>query len=207
MCNRCCNNNNNYRDFANLNNLTNNAPVARYVIGATGPRGPQGIQGPVGATGATGAIGPVGPQGPQGIQGPVGPQGPVGIQDSIYAENAAIAVASGGVVTLTEGAATTPTVMSVSANAVNVPVGVYLITYGYSAGSLETAGDLDLTLNANGVALANGLISDNVGAGLDTSASKTILYNATEATAFTLVNSSVDTVTLTYPYISVTKLQ
>ncbi len=222
MCNRCCNNNN------------NNVVSARYVIGATGPRGPQGPQGPVGATGATGAtgpqgpIGPVGPQGPvgatgatgaQGPQGPVGPtgatgaigpqgpQGPAGVQDSIYAEIATFSAVSGAVIPLILGGSTTPTVMSVGAGAVNVPAGVYLISYGVSSGSLPTSGQLSVTLNENGVALVNGEVTQYSIDTNDVSLEKTLLYVTATATSFSLTNTSMQTAELTYPYISVTKLQ
>lgn len=206
MCNRCCNNNN----FRCINNLTDNVGVARYVIGVTGPRGPQGPQGPTGAQGPIGPQGPTGatgPQGPIGPQGATGPQGPIGIQDSIYADTVTATVASEGVVPITLSASTTPTVMSVAGNAVNIPSGVYLITFGYTQASLADTGQINLSLYENGVELANGLISQAFTTGEPVSNAKTILYDTDVTTALTLVNTSDSELTASYPYISVTKLQ
>ncbi len=180
MCNRCCNNYrnfNNCNNFNECNNLTNNYSRTRVVVGSSGPRGPQG------------------------------PVGPAGIQDSIYAELAAFSATTGALIPVILGSSTTPTVSSVTAGAVNIPAGVYLISYGISSGSLPASGQLSLTLNANGVALADGTVTQYA---VDTNAvslEKTILYNAPVATALTITNTSGQTATLTYPYISVTKLQ
>ena len=192
-----------------------NQPSIEYIrgpmgpVGATGPRGPmgpQGAQGPQGATGATGATGPVGATGETGAtgpQGPVGPQGPQGepgtsaLQDALYAYGGTQTVASNSVIPLTLSTTTPTTTMTLSNNAISLPAGTYLVTYG-ATGTRTTDGNLSAQLYANGSALANEIVSDNATSANSANLSKTILYTAAaDGTTLSLYNTSGESVNLT----------
>lgn len=177
--------------------------------GAQGPQGPQGIQGPVGATGATGATGPQGPQGPQGIQGetgatgatgPQGPQGEAGtsaLQDALYAYGGTQTVASGAIIPLATSVTTPTTTMSLASNAITLPQGTYLVTYG-ATGERGADGNLSVQLYVNGAADANEIITDYATTANAANVSKTILYNATaDGTTLSIYNVSGESVNLT----------
>lgn len=131
--------------------------------GPMGPMGPQGAQGPVGpqgATGATGATGPQGPVGPQGATGATGPQGPQGeagtsaLQDALYAYGGTQTVASATIIPLANSTTTPTTTMSLATNAITLPTGTYLVTYG-ATGTRTTDGNLSVQLYENGTAISN----------------------------------------------------
>lgn len=189
--------------------------------GAQGPQGPQGATGatgatgPVGATGATGATGPQGPAGPQGAQGiqgetgatgpqgPVGPQGPQGepgtsaLQDALYAYGGTQTVATGAIIPLANSTSTPTTTMTLTDNAIVLPAGTYLVTYG-ATGTRTTDGNLSAQLYANGSALANEIVSDNATSANSANLSKTILYTAAaDGTTLSLYNTSGESVNLT----------
>lgn len=180
-----------------------NQPSIEYVrgpmgpVGATGPRGPmgpqgaQGPQGPQGATGATGATGPVGPQGPQGEPGTSA------LQDALYAYGGTQTVASNSVIPLANSTSTPTTTMTLTDNAIVLPAGTYLVTYG-ATGTRTTDGNLSTQLYANGSALANEIISDNATSANSANLSKTILYTAAaDGTTLSLYNTSGESVNLT----------
>lgn len=185
---------------------------ATGATGATGPQGPQGIQGETGATGATGPQGPAGPQGAQGIQGetgatgpqgPVGPQGPQGepgtsaLQDALYAYGGTQTVATGAIIPLANSTSTPTTTMTLTDNAIVLPAGTYLVTYG-ATGTRTTDGNLSAQLYANGAALANEIVSDNATSANSANLSKTILYTAAaDGTTLSLYNTSGESVNLT----------
>ncbi len=195
-----------------------NQPSIEYVrgpmgpVGATGPRGPmgpQGAQGPVGpqgATGATGATGPVGATGATGAtgpQGPVGPQGPQGepgtsaLQDALYAYGGTQTVATGAIIPLANSTSTPTTTMTLTDNAIVLPAGTYLVTYG-ATGTRTTDGNLSAQLYANGSALANEIVSNNATSANSANLSKTILYTAAaDGTTLSLYNTSGESVNLT----------
>ena len=201
-----------------------NQPAIEYIRGPIGPQGPtgpmgpmgpQGARGPVGpqgaagATGATGAVGPQGPQGPQGetgatgATGAVGPQGPQGepgtnaLQDALYAHSGTQTVASNSVIPLTLSTTTPTTTMTLSNNAISLPTGTYLVTYG-ATGTRTTDGNLSAQLYANGSALANEIVSDNATSANSANLSKTILYTAAaDGTTLSLYNTSGESVNLT----------
>lgn len=177
--------------------------------GAQGPQGPQGIQGPVGATGATGATGPQGPQGIQGetgatgATGPQGPQGPQGeagtsaLQDALYAYGGTQTVASGAIIPLATSVTTPTTTMSLASNAITLPQGTYLVTYG-ATGERGADGNLSVQLYVNGAADANEIITDYATTANAANVSKTILYNATAGgTTLSIYNVSGESVNLT----------
>lgn len=179
---------------------------ATGATGATGPQGPQGIQGETGATGATGPQGPAGPQGAQGIQGETGatgPQGPQGepgtsaLQDALYAYGGTQTVATGAIIPLANSTSTPTTTMTLTDNAIVLPVGTYLVTYG-ATGTRTTDGNLSAQLYANGSALANEIVSDNATSANSANLSKTILYTAAaDGTTLSLYNTSGESVNLT----------
>lgn len=179
---------------------------ATGATGATGPQGPQGIQGETGATGATGPQGPAGPQGAQGIQGETGatgPQGPQGepgtsaLQDALYAYGGTQTVATGAIIPLANSTSTPTTTMTLTDNAIVLPAGTYLVTYG-ATGTRTTDGNLSAQLYSNGSALANEIVSDNATSANSANLSKTILYTAAaDGTTLSLYNTSGESVNLT----------
>ena len=199
--------------------------------GATGPQGPQGLtgatgavgpQGPQGETGATGAVGPqgpagaIGPQGPQGEtgatgavgpQGPAGatgPQGPAGVSYTVHAENTATeSVATNTIIPISQTAQSTGGTFTVSNNAVNVPIGEYLVTFG-GAASTTGATQKTITLYVNGAA-SNNVVYDGSDTGI-TSAAKTVYLNFSSPGTLSIYNTTADTASFNNAFITVTQL-
>lgn len=215
--NSCCNNNQRPCGCSGANTIEYiRGPIGpQGPVGPMGPMGPMGAQGPVGptgATGATGATGPQGPQGPQGetgLQGQVGPQGPQGetgpqgpagtsaLQDALYAYGRTQTVESGAIIPLANSVTTPTTTMALTDNAIVLPTGTYLITYGVT-GERTTDGNLSVQLYAGGTAIANEIISANASSTTSANLSKTILFNATaDGTTISLYNTSGESVNLT----------
>lgn len=193
-------------------------------VGATGPmgpmgpqgaQGPQGIQGPAGPAGATGATGPqgptgaTGPQGPTGATGPQGPQGEAGtsaLVDALYASGGTQSVATGAIIPITSTATTPTTTMTVANNAITLPVGTYIVTYG-ATGTADTAtATMSVQLYANGAAIATEILNDEASPTESANVSKTIVYNATAETALSIHNASTATINFTGANITVQRL-
>lgn len=193
--------------------------------GAVGPQGPAGAigpQGPQGETGATGAIGPqgpagaIGPQGPQGEtgatgavgpQGPAGatgPQGPAGVSYTVHAENTATeSVATNTIIPISQTAQSTGGTFTVSNNAVNVPIGEYLVTFG-GAASTTGATQKTITLYVNG-ATSNNVVYDGSDTGI-TSAAKTVYLSFSSPGTLSIYNTTADTASFNNAFITVTQL-
>lgn len=87
--------------------------------------------------------------------------------------------------------------MTLSNNAISLPAGTYLVTYG-ATGTRTTEGNLSAQLYANGSALANEIVSDNATSANSANLSKTILYTAAaDGTTLSLYNTSGESVNLT----------
>ena len=178
--------------------------------GATGPQGPAGAigpQGPQGETGATGAVGPQGPAGaigPQGPQGETGPQGPAGVSYTVHAENTATeSVATNTIIPISQTAQSTGGTFTVSNNAVNVPIGEYLVTFG-GAASTTGATQKTITLYVNG-ATSNNVVYDGSDTGI-TSAAKTVYLNFSSPGTLSIYNTTADTASFNNAFITVTQL-
>lgn len=193
--------------------------------GAVGPQGPAGAigpQGPQGETGATGAVGPqgpagaIGPQGPQGEtgttgavgpQGPTGatgPQGPAGVSYTVHAENTATeSVATNTIIPISQTAQSTGGTFTVSNNAVNVPIGEYLVTFG-GAASTTGATQKTITLYVNG-ATSNNVVYDGSDTGI-TSAAKTVYLSFSSPGTLSIYNTTADTASFNNAFITVTQL-
>lgn len=165
-----------------------------------GPIGPQGPQGPMGPMGPQGAQGPQGIQGATGATGPQGPQGEAGtsaLQDAIYAYGGTQTVASDAIIPLANSVTTPTTTMSLASNAITLPQGTYLVTYG-ATGERGSDGNLSVQLYVNGTADANEIITDYATTANAANVSKTILYNATaDGTTLSVYNASGESVNLT----------
>ena len=194
-------------------------------MGAVGPQGPAGAigpQGPQGETGATGAVGPqgpagaIGPQGPQGEtgatgavgpQGPAGatgPQGPAGVSYTVHAENTATeSVATNTIIPISQTAQSTGGTFTVSNNAVNVPIGEYLVTFG-GAASTTGATQKTITLYVNG-ATSNNVVYDGSDTGI-TSAAKTVYLSFSSPGTLSIYNTTADTASFNNAFITVTQL-
>ncbi len=181
--------------------------------GETGATGPQGPQGPAGATGATGpqgpqgpagATGPQGPQGETGATGAVGPQGPAGVSYTVHAENTATeSVATNTIIPISQTAQSTGGTFTVSNNAVNVPIGEYLVTFG-GAASTTGATQKTITLYVNGEA-TNNVVYDGSDPGI-TSAAKTVYLNFLSPGTLSIYNTTADTASFNNAFITVTQL-
>ena len=149
-------------------------------------------------------------QGPQGPQGEQGAAGAPGVSNGAYASGSVQAVAVGGTVALAYHAATDGSTVTVSNNAVQLPAGTYLVTYGAGIqGEDTTVTDVtqwQLSLYANGAAVAGETLSVATYGAMGVRAEKTILYVAAGDTALSLVNTSAATVNLTDANISVLQL-
>ena len=173
--------------------------------GATGATGPQGPQGPIGLTGATGPQGPVGPTGATGATGPQGPAGPMSLSDSIFTNVDEQTVADTTAIPLTLVLQTPASTMTFAATGITLPVGYYLINYGFN-GSTATDGIKSVALYSNGTLIPNSEISDFSTATNVAQASKTILYDSDGNESITLYNTSGEALTLVDGYITITKI-
>ena len=178
--------------------------------GAIGPQGPQGEtgpQGPAGETGPQGPAGATGPQGPQGLTGAtgaVGPQGPAGVSYTVHAENTATeSVATNTIIPISQTAQSTGGTFTVSNNAVNVPIGEYLVTFG-GAASTTGATQKTITLYVNGVT-SNNVVYDGSDTGI-TSAAKTVYLNFSSPGTLSIYNTTADTASFNNAFITVTQL-
>lgn len=195
---------------------------ATGAVGPQGPAGATGPQGPQGETGATGAVGPqgpagaIGPQGPQGEtgatgavgpQGPAGatgPQGPAGVSYTVHAENTATeSVATNTIIPISQTAQSTGGTFTVSNNAVNVPIGEYLVTFG-GAASTTGATQKTITLYVNG-ATSNNVVYDGSDTGI-TSAAKTVYLSFSSPGTLSIYNTTADTASFNNAFITVTQL-
>ena len=176
-------------------------------VGPQGPAGAIGPQGPQGLTGATGAVGPQGPAGatgPQGPQGETGPQGPAGVSYTVHAENTATeSVATNTIIPISQTAQSTGGTFTVSNNAVNVPIGEYLVTFG-GAASTTGATQKTITLYVNGAA-SNNVVYDGSDTGI-TSAAKTVYLNFSSPGTLSIYNTTADTASFNNAFITVTQL-
>ena len=198
------------------------ATGATGAVGPQGPAGATGPQGPQGETGATGAVGPqgpagaIGPQGPQGEtgatgavgpQGPAGatgPQGPAGVSYTVHAENTATeSVATNTIIPISQTAQSTGGTFTVSNNAVNVPIGEYLVTFG-GAASTTGATQKTITLYVNGAA-SNNVVYDGSDTGI-TSAAKTVYLSFSSPGTLSIYNTTADTASFNNAFITVTQL-
>lgn len=198
------------------NNIYPCNPPARLcsvIVGPRGPVGPQGIPGPRGFNGLRGpqgVPGPVGPQGPagatgpQGPQGETGPQGPAGVSYTVHAENTATeSVATNAIIPISQTAQSTGGTFTVSNNAVNVPIGEYLVTFG-GAASTTGATQKTITLYVNGAA-SNNVVYDGSDTGI-TSAAKTVYLNFSSPGTLSIYNTTSDTASFNNAFITVTQL-
>ena len=185
-------------------------------VGATGPQGPQGETGATGAVGPQGPAGAIGPQGPQGEtgatgavgpQGPAGatgPQGPAGVSYTVHAENTATeSVATNTIIPISQTAQSTGGTFTVSNNAVNVPIGEYLVTFG-GAASTTGATQKTITLYVNG-ATSNNVVYDGSDTGI-TSAAKTVYLSFSSPGTLSIYNTTADTASFNNAFITVTQL-
>ena len=87
--------------------------------------------------------------------------------------------------------------MALTDNAVVLPAGTYLVTYG-ATGERATDGNLSIQLYENGAAAANEIVSDYATATNSANLSKTILYTSTaDGTTLSIHNTSGDSANLT----------
>ena len=169
--------------------------------GAVGPQGPAGATGPQGPQGETGATGAVGPQGPAGA---TGPQGPAGVSYTVHAENTATeSVATNTIIPISQTAQSTGGTFTVSNNAVNVPIGEYLVTFG-GAASTTGATQKTITLYVNG-ATSNNVVYDGSDTGI-TSAAKTVYLSFSSPGTLSIYNTTADTASFNNAFIAVTQL-
>lgn len=95
-------------------------------VGPTGATGPTGDTGPSGSTGATGQTGSTGATGSTGQTGATGAQGAAGTSD-VYFDQSGFG-----------GAAITINNPGVDVSSVNVPAGLYLITFSASIENIDS---------------------------------------------------------------------
>ena len=172
--------------------------------GIPGPRGFNGLRGPQGVPGPVGPQGPAGATGPQGPQGETGPQGPAGVSYTVHAENTATeSVLTNTIIPISQTAQSIGGTFTVSNNAVNVPIGEYLVTFG-GAASTTGATQKTITLYVNGVT-SNNVVYDGSDTGI-TSAAKTVYLNFSSPGTLSIYNTTADTASFNNAFITVTQL-
>ncbi len=224
----CCNNNNRYyrpnydvtngaytayptQNNCNRCNGYNQDVVVRYIRGPIGPQGPQGPIGPQGAQGPQGLQGipgAVGPQGPIGLTGATGPQGPAGTGDALYASSGAVTVTAGEIIPLTLTTATPNTTLGVTTNAITLPAGTYLVSYGGTGTSQNTTDStVSIQLYTDGAAIPTEIVTAQSTTTSPANLTKTIVYTATaDGTTLSIYNASTDSVALTDANITALRL-
>lgn len=127
--------------------------------------------------------------------------------NGIYASSSSTSVGNQTIIPITASASTPGTTLSVSNNTLNVPTGVYQISFGAS-GTItnSSASTFAVQLYANGVPLSNETVSSNASSTLPASLSKTIIYNAISPTAFALYNVSGESANIANAFITAQKL-
>lgn len=127
--------------------------------------------------------------------------------NALYAVGTAGAVANLTAIPLTAGAGTPNTTLNVANNALNLPVGTYLINFGATANSSEgTASSVTVQLYANGSPISGQAVGSNGTTALPASANGSLIYTATAPTALSLYNTSGNSVTVSNAYIVAQKL-
>ena len=125
----------------------------------------------------------------------------------VYAVGEEQTVAEDDVVALTLRTATQGTDITVDNNAVNLPIGTYLVAFGVSVAGDETEATDDsnwqVALYANGAVVSGETLDLDAYGAMHVSAEKTILYIAAAATSLTLVNTSGSAVDVLSAHITV----
>lgn len=136
--------------------------------------------------------------------GATGPQGPAGVSYTVHAENTATeSVATNTIIPISQTAQSTGGTFTVSNNAVNVPIGEYLVTFG-GAASTTGATQKTITLYVNG-ATSNNVVYDGSDTGI-TSAAKTVYLNFSSPGTLSIYNTTADTASFNNAFITVTQL-
>ena len=95
--------------------------------------------------------------------------------------------------------------MSVSANAVNVPAGTYLVSFG-GTGTSGASGTFSMQLYQNGTAIAGETVTNETANTQEANVSKTIVYVAAAPTALSIHNASTEESTYSGANLTVLKL-
>ncbi len=120
-----------------------------------------------------------------GNQGPRGPQGLPGTSDAVYAVGTGT-IAQGQDAPLTLSVATPTATPTVTNNAVNLPIGYYLVNYSIS-GSVQDGSTATVALQLNDSTISQ---VTSTGSTLDTS--RTLLVQASAPSTLTIVNESTE---------------
>ena len=123
----------------------------------------------------------------------------------MYASGGAQTAAAAAIIPITQTAATPGTTLTVSANAVNVPAGTYLVSFG-ATGTSGANGTFSVQLYQNGTPIANEIVTNETANTQEANVSKTILYTAAAPTALSIHNASTETSTYTGANLTVMKL-
>jgi hypothetical protein len=122
----------------------------------------------------------------------------------VHAENTATeSVATNTIIPISQTAQSTGGTFTVSNNAVNVPIGEYLVTFG-GAASTTGATQKTITLYVNGAA-SNNVVYDGSDTGI-TSAAKTVYLNFSSPGTLSIYNTTADTASFNNAFITVTQL-
>ncbi len=122
-----------------------------------------------------------------GNQGPRGPQGLPGQSDAIYAVSTGT-IAPQSLAPLILSVATPNSTPTVTNNAINLPVGYYLVSYSVSGSSIDA---ISTALQLNG-----SVISTLTSTGAETiDSSKTLLVQATTPSTLTFINQGESAIT------------
>ncbi len=106
---------------------------------------------------------------------------------------------------LVQGAAPAGTSLTFATNAITVPAGTYLVSYGMS-GTNDTGTGIAIQLYESGAPVTNSTATDTAGATAPGSVSRTILYTAAGPTPLSIYNVTAESVTLSDAYLTVVRI-
>ena len=138
---------------------------------------------------------------------PITAVSPICTGSAIYASGTSSSVANLSIIPLQLGAKTAATTLSVSNNQVNVPQGIYQISFGATGTTTNSSSStFAVQLYANGLPLTGNIVSSNASSTLPASTSKTIIYNAISPTELALYNVSGNILNIASAFLTVQKL-
>ncbi len=125
--------------------------------------------------------------------------------DSMYVRDGAQTVEANSIIPLMQGATIAGSSLALEDNAITLPVGTYLISFG-ATGTNPTGTSLSVQLYANGAAVDGEIVTDTAGAATPGNVSKTLLYSATAQTSISIYNQTAQAVDLSSAYLTAVRI-
>ncbi len=106
---------------------------------------------------------------------------------------------------MVQGAAPAGTSLTFAANAITVPAGTYLVSYGAS-GTNATGTSLSVQLYDADAPVAGTIVTDEAGVATSGSVSRTMLYTTADSAELSIYNVTADSVVLSDAYLTVVRI-